>query len=504
MPKKVKKGKAKKEELRRKREEEQRLREEQERKEKEERQRQREEQLKKEEEERIKAYEEKTREEQKSYINDLLQRISVLCEENQKKEWEEKRWYDYLYKTRDMDPFELPNINAYITQWNDEGNLEIQEVFHKTQQTLKLIDVIENAGYMYPCVGEKTLKLWCEGISKLKDNIFKKLDEASFILLKEANQYLNDKTENMEYNINYELDGGDKLINLCLWANLHRAFRKRGLEILHFKFHLPSEVVEEDCAIRLLFLDFNHISLEKQALRKEPNNVTSKTEDGSQFIDQKEYFLSGGILHFDLLAIPKLTVRQKGITYIYREQPVLKRIPYKQAVQLRPFLSLDKKSTIQGIQEPILEEGEEIKKFEEDEEKVPFTSQEELEQLEKDEVKVPSSSTEETDALEGVEKVQSNSGEAMQDSEAEKEIEENLGDFIYLKMKLPNKAIFWETPKPSRLCPENNRFASEGIYDVEYNPENKEVSFKTSQFGTFGFFQRRHLNLSYKASISHF
>nr|XP_042896158.1 uncharacterized protein LOC110282058 [Parasteatoda tepidariorum] len=281
----------------------------------------------------------------------------------------------------------------------------------------------------------------------------------------------------MEYNINYELDGGDKLINLCLWANLHRAFRKRGLEILHFKFHLPSEVVEEDCAIRLLFLDFNHISLEKQALRKEPNNVTSKTEaDGSQFIDQKEYFLSGGILHFDLLAIPKLTVRQKGITYIYREQPVLKRIPYKQAVQLRPFLSLDKKSTIQGIQEPILEEGEEIKKFEEDEEKVPFTSQEELEQLEKDEVKVPSSSTEETDALEGVEKVQSNSGEAI----------------------LPNKAIFWETPKPSRLCPENNRFASEGIYDVEYNPENKEVSFKTSQFGTFGFFQRRHLNLSYK------
>lgn len=50
------------------------------------------------------------------------------------------------------------------------------------------------------------------------------------------------------------------LVTLCLWANLHRAVRKQGMEILGFGFKLPTDIVLEDCAVRLMHTLFDHIT----------------------------------------------------------------------------------------------------------------------------------------------------------------------------------------------------------------------------------------------------
>ncbi|CAL1269422.1 unnamed protein product, partial [Larinioides sclopetarius] len=45
-------------------------------------------------------------------------------------------------------------------------------------------------------------------------------------------------------------------ITLCLWANIHRAVRRHGMERNGFRFWIPPDLAAEDCAVRILRLSF--------------------------------------------------------------------------------------------------------------------------------------------------------------------------------------------------------------------------------------------------------
>ncbi|GFS54339.1 protein CASC1 [Trichonephila clavipes] len=66
----------------------------------------------------------------------------------------------------------------------------------------------------------------------------------------DALKHLDEKTQNMEYSYR------EGVITLCLWANIHRAVRRRGMSRLGFRFWIPTDLAEEDCVIRLMRVEF--------------------------------------------------------------------------------------------------------------------------------------------------------------------------------------------------------------------------------------------------------
>ncbi|GFS90295.1 protein CASC1 [Nephila pilipes] len=354
---------------------------------------QKEERLRREEE----AEEDQKRSEQETEIEEYVQMTSKLRQHKRVEDWEQKRWHDYLYRTKELDSLQLPVVNAFITRWEDDLSYETQEIFRKSLRSL-------------------------QGIVNLKETIGKKLDYLSFMLLKNANQYLDEKTQNMEYSYK------EGVITLCLWANIHRAVRRRGMNRLGIRFWIPTDLASDDCAIRVMKVECvpslpelevtqqkdlemdqsSEISqIQTKLEQKVPSDkvlsadnveknseteivenmngqmetvqsadaiITDQRKCFEQFqtsakeftptgstdillgenqslkmsgksysdeedkrretfikppskvdedlVDLNEFLLTGGLFHFDLFEVPKLTTEKNGFTYIYKQKRI--------------------------------------------------------------------------------------------------------------------------------------------------------------------------------------
>ncbi|XP_055938129.1 dynein axonemal intermediate chain 7-like [Argiope bruennichi] len=469
--------------------------------------------LKKQEEERLRQ-EELARQEQ--------ERIRLLEEEERLRKEEAARikaaWNDYLYRTKELDSLKLPMVNTFITEWMDDSSFEIESIVQTSHCCLQMVDEITSAIFKCPEVYAKT-RLWNEGIINLKNAIGRKLDYASFMLLKDAYLYLDQKSQNMEYGFS------EGQITLCLWANIYRSIRRRGMERNGFRFWIPPDLADEDCAVRILHLCFppsletlylakedeeqagempdeetlndkNDISLENEeeknvggnteneacekgnlntmekksdanvssesadippAGEQETENVeesdekdqysidvtgTTPSEPEKKFLNLNEYFLVGGLLHFDLLEVPKLTFRQNGLTYIHREEPKLRRMRYEP----EPFYLIPTTSENLGSEKDV-----KIEKS--------------LETHEEEPADTDSDSASVSGSEEGVQTPT-----------------ENRKNIVGLHM-------------PS----EENAFSADDIALVDYDEEERILTFETNGFGIFGMFQKRYYNFPYKS-----
>ncbi|GBO08635.1 hypothetical protein AVEN_122196-1, partial [Araneus ventricosus] len=96
-----------------------------------------EERLRKEEEARIKAEEDQKRGEQEAEISDYIRRVFSLSSHKRVKDWEQKRWNDYIHKTKEMDSLKLPIVNAFISEWEDDPSYEIESVVQTSHRCLQ-------------------------------------------------------------------------------------------------------------------------------------------------------------------------------------------------------------------------------------------------------------------------------------------------------------------------------------------------------------------------------
>ncbi|GBM43941.1 Protein CASC1 [Araneus ventricosus] len=509
-----------------------------------------EERLRKEEEARIKAEEDQKRGEQEADISDYIRRVFSLSSHKRVKDWEQKRWNDYIHKTKEMDSLKLPIVNAFISEWEDDPSYEIESIVQTSHRCLQIVDDITSAIFTCPEVYAKT-RLWKEGIVNLKKAIGRKLDYASFMLLKDAYLHLDAKSQNMEFGFS------EGQITLCLWANIHRAVRRHGMERNGFRFWIPPHLAAEDCVVRILRLSFppaldllslakedeeqeedvmaegqfksneliqenkeivledipseetlnaeNAVNLENEGEKTVANNpgkeaaentnpttteqksdakvspeVTFTPSGGEQaaengeksdgddkysldatyaipsepkekLLDLNEYFLVGGLLHFDFLEVPKLTVRKNDLTYIYREEPKLK--PKKcEPKPFHPFLTLPED----------------------------LSSEKEVQ-------------TKKTQETRQDESADSDSEESIQT------VSETIKESIVLRAPLPRNVALMDVPQPALFRPEENAFSTEGIALEDYDEEENTITFETDQFGIFGLFQKLYYNFPYKS-----
>ncbi|GIX78370.1 protein CASC1 [Caerostris darwini] len=167
------------------------------------------------------------------------------------------QWNDYVYKTKEMDSLKLPVVNSFISEWEDDSSYDIEEIFRKSHLCL-------------------------QGIENLKEAILTKLNYASFMLLKDAILYKNEKSQNMEYSY----QEGD--IALLLWANIHRAKRRHGMERIGFRFWIPPDLSSEDCAVRILQLafepSFRVLDLPKEISEPEENIEVDDPRESNEII----------------------------------------------------------------------------------------------------------------------------------------------------------------------------------------------------------------------------
>lgn len=79
-----------------------------------------------------------------------------------------------------------------------------------------------------------------------------------------ANEYVNDESFNMEFHAvdNVDSENGAADITLCLWGNLSKNVRHKGLDVpsLGFSFELPPELLKINCAVRILHTSFDNIT----------------------------------------------------------------------------------------------------------------------------------------------------------------------------------------------------------------------------------------------------
>ncbi|GFR25170.1 retrovirus-related Pol polyprotein from transposon 17.6 [Trichonephila clavata] len=81
--------------------------------------------------------EDKKRSEEETELEEYVQMVSKLLQHKRVQAWEQKRWNDYIFKTKEMDSLQLPVVNAFITEWKDDPSYEIEEIFHKSHRSLQ-------------------------------------------------------------------------------------------------------------------------------------------------------------------------------------------------------------------------------------------------------------------------------------------------------------------------------------------------------------------------------
>ncbi|TST22550.1 Protein CASC1 [Bagarius yarrelli] len=273
-----KKGKSSKAEKKRlkKEEEERRLREEEEARllaEQEEQERLEREQQ---EEEKQRRLELKDRERRGNELNEL----HLMMMENQKKVdlWEatarkEAEWNRYMICDGSPNPAVQTEINAFITLWKEDPNVDIQTILQQCALALPLTDELEVV------LKEETdpdiIQVHQDTLKKLQKLIHSKHLKGAEKILKSARVCADIETGNMHLTV------CDDNVNLCLWANISKnpRFKDYDFQEVGLSFELPKQLAMSDISVRILYTRYDHLSplsLQKQAQNKHP--VTEKEE----------------------------------------------------------------------------------------------------------------------------------------------------------------------------------------------------------------------------------
>ncbi|GBO36209.1 hypothetical protein AVEN_266225-1 [Araneus ventricosus] len=151
-------------------------------------------------------------------------------------------------------------------------------------------------------------------------------------------------------------------------------------------------------------------------------------------LEKAEYFLVGGLYHFDLFQLPYQTVKSGCWIFTNWEEKELMRLPYR--------------TSIIPIRHP-----------------KPDMS--------------PAVAAE------------------FADSEI-KRFDKEMCSAISVSFKLPENVIFLEQPVPGFWVPLKKGFTTIGFFETKYDEDTGHIFFKTNQFGVVGFLQRKYNNMPYQ------
>ncbi|KAK5895995.1 hypothetical protein CgunFtcFv8_009642 [Champsocephalus gunnari] len=190
-----------------------------------------------------------------------LNELRHLLEENHtavttwKTDAEEKaKWDRYLHCDGSPDPAVQKDVNTYISLWREDPGVNMTLVLKQCTLALKLAEELE--GLIRDNTDPKEGLKYQEGFILLQELIHHKYLLTTDEILQTAAANIDTETGNMQTVVK------DDNITLCLWANLKKNSRFKGL---HFEeaglgFELPKQLAVSNIAVRILHTRYDHLS----------------------------------------------------------------------------------------------------------------------------------------------------------------------------------------------------------------------------------------------------
>ncbi|KAM6896104.1 dynein axonemal intermediate chain 7 [Lycodopsis pacificus] len=168
---------------------------------------------------------------------------------------EKAQWERYTQCGGIPDPAVQKDVNTYISLWRDDPEVNIAPVLQQCNLALQLMEELE--GLLRDVTDPQEGQKYQEGLVQLVELIHSKHLLTTEEILKGASADINMETGNMQTVVK------DDNITLCLWANLKKNPRFKGLnfEEAGLDLKLPKQLAVSDVAVRILHTRYDHLSL---------------------------------------------------------------------------------------------------------------------------------------------------------------------------------------------------------------------------------------------------
>ncbi|XP_070785483.1 dynein axonemal intermediate chain 7 [Enoplosus armatus] len=205
--------------------------------------------------ERLELKDQERREDELKELRHLLEENHTAATKWKADAVEKAMWERYMLCDGNPDPAVQQEINSYISLWRDDPEVNATPVLKQCNLALQLIEELE--GLLRDVTDLQEGQKYQEALIHLQQLIHSKHLLTTEEILKSANESIDTETGNMQTVVK------DDNITLCLWANLTKNPRFKGLnfEKVGLGFELPKQLAVSNIAMRILHTRYDHLSL---------------------------------------------------------------------------------------------------------------------------------------------------------------------------------------------------------------------------------------------------
>ncbi|XP_048585529.1 dynein axonemal intermediate chain 7 isoform X2 [Nematostella vectensis] len=545
---KAEKEKIKKEEAERKakEEEEARLLEEQEKREREEKER-----LEQEERERLWEEEKARHQVELDEVQELLDNIEQQLTNLEVQQREKAKWDRYMLCDGSPDPLVEPELNTFLHLAKDESNQKpVKEVLQECEDILKLISELEKyiSDAIKDDVSDEELQQHKKSVTKLQELLNFVLDRATMHLLQNASEHIDPESQNLQFKCQSEHE------ILCMWGNIVKNPRLKCVKFdsHDFSVEIPKALAVGEISMRLLLTYYDHLSpLAKSYLPKVvklPEVVVEGPQESEENQDQEEEEEAGKERETEEsirdVATPKSASRisraskasrrksgRTGSSKSNKSRKTSAKSARSQASESESQKEVNKEAeTEEGAADETKAEGEEAKAVDatplteyidddEDDDDVvdlrafgvvgPIMNLELFELPPQPKhvknwvmqqivppnlVRVPYQTENETLPVHSA----TGSAPGTPGSASATNLPA-ANPPLAIKFQLPETVVYFEQPQIAHWEPVKKHWRIDGIDDIQYNEEERTVSFKIADFGPIATVQDLYLNMPFQS-----
>uniref|UniRef100_A0A3B5AQ31 Dynein axonemal intermediate chain 7 n=1 Tax=Stegastes partitus TaxID=144197 RepID=A0A3B5AQ31_9TELE len=210
---------------------------------------------------------------------DELNELRHLLEKNHTAvtKWKTDAWDRYMRCDGAPDPAVRQDINTFISLWRDDPEVNITAVLKQCNLALQLVEELEVL--LRDATDPQENQTYQEAVTNLQELIHSKHNLTTEEILKIAGANIDTETGNMQTVIR------DDKVTLCLWANMKKNPRFKGLtfEEVGLGFEIPKQLAVSDVAVRILHTHHDHLS---------------------QVVDLMQFTPLGGVFYYDVFLLP--------------------------------------------------------------------------------------------------------------------------------------------------------------------------------------------------------
>ncbi|XP_070709649.1 dynein axonemal intermediate chain 7 [Pempheris klunzingeri] len=205
--------------------------------------------------ERLELKDQERREDELNELRHLLEENHTAVTKWKIEAVEKAKWERYMRCDGTPDPAVQQDINTYISLWRDDPEVNITMVLKQCNLALQLIEELE--GLLRDVTQPEEGQKYQEALINLQELIHSKHHLTTEEILKRASENTDTETGNMQTMVK------DDNITLCLWANLKKNPRFKGLnfEEAGLGFEIHKQLAVSDIAVRILHTHYDHLSL---------------------------------------------------------------------------------------------------------------------------------------------------------------------------------------------------------------------------------------------------